>query len=460
MTGGVLRIILANAFLLISNVLINFLMPRYLNVESYSILRTFSLYTTYIGITHLGYVDGVYIKYGGCSLDRIDKQKLNEDLSTLRIFQFAALVLVSVIAVILKDRVLFVFAIVSLPRNMTSFFKMLFQATGTFEKYSKLLNFSTLLTFVVNIVLLMVIRTDEANLYLTGYIAIDVFIWALMEKYAKKFLGKTKLFFFNWKVWISNVSQGIFIMAGNLSSFILVGMDRWCVKFLMDTQSFAEYSFAASIENMINLFTTPLSLTLYSYLCIDRTKKEIQVVKNFLLLWGGFILALFYPIKGFVLDFIPGYKLALKVIIFLIPAQYIGLLVKGIYINLYKAKAKQTTYFKKLNIILVLAFLLNMLLFGIIKRMEAFAVATLISTIFWLILSILDFDYIKFEKKEIVFLIATNMMFIIYGLHLTWLWGAIMYLITYLILSVILIRKGLGDVLAICKNVIRNKLFK
>ena len=48
-----------------------FFLPKYLSVESYADYKIFILYISYVGILHLGYVDGVYIKYGGKAIDAI-----------------------------------------------------------------------------------------------------------------------------------------------------------------------------------------------------------------------------------------------------------------------------------------------------------------------------------------------------------------------------------------------------
>ena len=41
------------------------MLPKYLSIETYAGLKTFLLYTSYVGILHFGYVDGIYIRYGG-----------------------------------------------------------------------------------------------------------------------------------------------------------------------------------------------------------------------------------------------------------------------------------------------------------------------------------------------------------------------------------------------------------
>ena len=52
----------------------------------------------------------------------------------------------------------------------------------------------------------------------------------------------------------------------------LTTMDRWFVKFLLDTYAFAQYSFAVSVESFLNLAITPVTTTLYNYFCQENNK--------------------------------------------------------------------------------------------------------------------------------------------------------------------------------------------
>ena len=39
--------------------------PEIEKIESYSYIKTYALYISYAGFFHLGYNDGMYLKYGG-----------------------------------------------------------------------------------------------------------------------------------------------------------------------------------------------------------------------------------------------------------------------------------------------------------------------------------------------------------------------------------------------------------
>lgn len=76
---GILQVILANVVNLIISVGNGFLLPKFLSVESYAALKTFLLYTSYIGVLHFGYVDGIYMKYGGREISAINIEEFTNE---------------------------------------------------------------------------------------------------------------------------------------------------------------------------------------------------------------------------------------------------------------------------------------------------------------------------------------------------------------------------------------------
>ena len=51
---------------------------------------------------------------------------------------------------------------------MSNYFKFLYQATGEFDLYGKAMNLTTISTFVLNMVLLLFLRTDSVFLVHCG----------------------------------------------------------------------------------------------------------------------------------------------------------------------------------------------------------------------------------------------------------------------------------------------------
>lgn len=119
---------------------------------------------------------------------------------------------------------------------------------------------------------------------------------------------------FDVKYFSENIRSGILLMLGNFSSIILTGMDRWFIKFLMDTVAFAEYSFAVSIENFINFAVTPVSTTLYNYFCGSVTNQQIKQVRNLVSVFSAFLITAAFPAKFILETYLNKYIAAADVI--------------------------------------------------------------------------------------------------------------------------------------------------
>lgn len=61
---GLVLVFIANAINLCISLINGFVLPKYLSVETYADIKTYQLYSNYIGVLALGYCDGLYLKYG------------------------------------------------------------------------------------------------------------------------------------------------------------------------------------------------------------------------------------------------------------------------------------------------------------------------------------------------------------------------------------------------------------
>ena len=88
-------------------------------------------------------------------------------------------------------------------------------------------------------------------------------------------------------------------MVGDFVSKFFSSLDRWFVKTLMDTYNFAMYSFAVSMENLVNTFMTPVTVSMYNYFCKGHNRDDIMRIKNAALIYGFVIIAGAYLRNGF-----------------------------------------------------------------------------------------------------------------------------------------------------------------
>lgn len=453
---GIFFVFIANVINMVISILTNFLLPKYLSVETYSYIKTYQLYIGMIGIMHLGYVDGMFLKYGGKEIKHLEMKDLNLNVSTFRIFQTIVTIAALVLAFFINNEYVYIIVSLSiLPLNMSAYFKSLYQSIGEFERYSRLMNATTTTTLLANLILLFGFKVNRYQIYLTVYLIINLVIWGVLEKYfVKSCRYRFKIIIFSFKELAVNIREGILLMLGNFVNSLLTSMDRWFVKALLNTVAFAQYSFACSMETMINVAVTPITVTLYNYFCKNPTKENVIKVRNSLIVIATGLISCAFPAKFILEIYLVEYIESTNVLFCLFGAQIFFVVIKSVYVNLYKAFRQQRKYFIKLVSIIIIGFALNVLCFQILHTKEAFAIGTLISAFIWFIFSVNDFRQYTLKVKQMVYMGICLVTFLICGYTMEAIFGFIVYVAIALFMTLLLMRKELIYILSYIKGLL------
>lgn len=68
LSTGMLVVLVANIFNLSLSLIRSFLLPKYLSIPAYADIKTYQLYLSYSSLLTFGYIDGMYLRYGGVDL--------------------------------------------------------------------------------------------------------------------------------------------------------------------------------------------------------------------------------------------------------------------------------------------------------------------------------------------------------------------------------------------------------
>lgn len=439
---GMIIVLIANIISMIFNFLINFLQPKYLSVDSYASIKTFVLYLSVIGVFHLGYSDGTYLRYGGKEKENLDKIELGLNISTLRVLQFAIALIVLSVGMLINDNIVVVSACMLLPYNMVMHYRLFYQAVGDFKQYGKVMNWSTALIFIGNLILIFILKIDNFIWYLILQVIVYIALWAFLEYDIRNTLGVgAKLFSFSFHELLQNIKFGFLIMIGNFSSIFLTTIDRWFVKYLLYSVEFAQYSFAVSMEGFLNVAVSPFTITLYNYFCNERRTQKIKQMHNVILVFSVTVVATAFPFKFIVEKWLINYIDAMDVLFILFASQMFFIIIKSIYVNLYKARKQQRKYFIKLITVLISGAVFNSICYFLMRNKEAMAVGTLLSAVLWFILCQTDYSDIRYDYKHFSYLILEIMLFMVCGLFLSSILGFVIYVIGTIILSLSLVPK-------------------
>ncbi len=452
---NILRIFSANFLTMISGILIGFVVPAVLSVDSYAYLKTYTFYISYIGFLHLGFVDGMYIKYGGKELLDLDKSEFKLEHRIFILFQIIITIICLGISFFKKDVILFLFSLSIIPINTFAFFSLFYQSVGEFKKYANITYVYTIIYLFLNVLLAIVFRSKNYILYcITSIIANGIVFIYLELKYIVQFKDvKAK---YDSKVW-NNIKVGFFILLGNLSVMMFYAIDRWFIKLFYKVNDFAYYSFAISMLNIINLLISSISIAFYNYLSKDENVEKIKKLKDYFLILGVFASLGYFVFAGIVNIILKKYIPSLNIIAVSFAAYPYMIVINALYVNLYKARKDEKRYFKVVVMMVLISVVYNTIAMLLDKNPVAIAIATTISFITWYLYSSRDFKYLKSTKREIIYLFINTGSFLILSNFFNWTLGGILYFIITVISTLIIFKK---DVIEIYYLIIKRKLNK
>lgn len=457
MKKGIIQIFLSNVIFLIFGVLNNFILPKYLSVDSYAMLKTYMLYISYASFLGFGFIEGMFLLYGGKTLEQSREMGFGEKFKTyLGIESFVGLI-VLVLGIINKNWIIILCAFGIFITNVVNYFKNYTMAVAEYKIYSVINSFEKIALFLFNAILIFQIKSDNYTSYICVLLVIGIaesvyFIYKIKQRSPDIFKGKIEIN--QAKI---TMSMGIILLLGNGISSLFIGIDQWFVKILMTNNDFALYSFAVSLERLIALSITPITTVLYNFFCKKRDNDDVSFLHDALVLWGFFILLVVFPLSCFVEVWIPKYVDALKIIAFLFCSESLNGIINGIYVNLYKAKMQQNKFLRQMIVMTLISIILNSLFYFIYNALISIAIATLITKFIWLLWCEIELGVNNYALKGNLTILLLSVTFVMTSYMENWIMGGIIYAISFFLISGIFIRKAFKRVLVEIITLIKNR---
>ena len=432
----IFRVAATNIITLVSNVIIGIILPIYISVAEYGEYRSFLFYASYIGLLHFGFIDAIYLKYGGITKETINKTILKKEHVIFLIYQTIISFSLLLIAVYFENPFFIILSLIILPNNIASFHKLFYQATGQFKKYA----FANIMQAILNmssIICLIFLDFEFALNYIIVTSIVYFMVLLVVEKDFYSFVRGVKA---KGKVNILSYNKiGIFVLIGNICAMLITNIGLWMVQFFFTIEDFAQYAFAVSMMNMILLGLNAVGLTLYNYMAKREDENKIIFIKESLLVIGALAGSAYFVVKLIVNYFLPDYRESLTIIAISFCMIPYLIVINIIVINLYKVQKKQQRYFEVVIKILILSIFLNAFSVIFYKSMQTLTIATLIVMVLWYIYSThVEFPFLKGNKKELVFLMLHAGFFYFSVNYFEWMVGLILYIFGVLISAIVL----------------------
>ena len=380
------------AILLIFGFIQSLIIPKYLSTTDYGYWQLFLLYTTYVGILHLGFLDGILVRWAGKDLE-----VLREEIPTS--FRFILLeqgVIVGILVMIIglidipsKKIALAVLANASIV-NILTFFLFIAQATKRFKLVTAA-NIGRGLLFIVFILLI----------FFSGYFSYFSLILATMATgiiivFLFAFHTRDCLFYHSndrkslFQYGKENIGIGIFVLLGNFTALTFATIDRLTVGSFFSITQFAVYTFAMSMCGLATVFLQAVAQVFFPYLSGSGTKtrtKAYGLLKPTLVIFWAAVLAAYFPFSVWIRYYLPHYADSLPLMAVLLCTIGFSGQINILHANFFKAYRKQRAYFILAGISLIGAGALNLLAVSLFGTLKAVATTAVVSFSLWYLLN-------------------------------------------------------------------------
>lgn len=439
-----------------------FIIPKFLGIDDYAYLKVFTFYVTYVGVAHLGFLDGIYVKYGAYDYDDLPRKKFRGYVRFLIVFQVIealALVLLAFLLIRNENRlniVLFtIFNMIIL--NITNLWMFIHQITKRF----KLFSINTILTkllYVIGCVLLILNGVHGYNGYVILQTIINIIILFIYIYYNKELVfGKAESTKETFKEAKELIGIGFFVMIGNFMSVIILGIDRIFVDRLFTIKDFAIYSFAYTLISLFYILLNSLTMVIYPYLRRakeDTYKSVYETIRISITMLMSVTLCGYFVIKFIVSSFLPQYTESFAILIFLVPTVIYSAQINILIANYYKIMQKTKEYTINNIMALFLSIITNIIAYFIYKDIASIAIATLVSFILWLIYSDLYFKKIIKVRVGRAYILDLSILAIFFfsAYFFKWYNGLVIYIVLLILLLTINNRKDVKKIINMVKK--------
>lgn len=416
---NIISVTLSNILLVIAGVVSSFVLPKVLGVTDYGYYKIFNLYTTYIVFFDIGIANGVYLKYGGYSLEELPKKNMRKYFQILVILQiiFAA-VMITCAFLFLKGNykiIIIDLALYTIVNNIANYFEKVSIMVGDFGPNIKRNLVKSILTILIVFTSYVLIKNNvnikKYQIYTISFIVMyGIIAIQYASIYRNTIFGKLESFNEIKNDFVDIVKMGIVLLFADMISNLILNLDRQFVSLLYSVNVYSVYSFAYSMLKVVIMAVSAIASVLYPTLKrmgVEQMGKSYSLSINIVSILSLGTLLGYYPLAIIVKWWLPAYVDSLPIFMVLFPSIAINSIISIIMINHYKALEKQRVYFMFSVFTLVIAFVTNLISQLVIHEPIGFSIASVITMLIWYIMSdiYLRKEYGILEEKSYLFLI-------------------------------------------------------
>ncbi|MDN3437261.1 hypothetical protein QMA04_04105, partial [Planococcus sp. APC 3900] len=456
----------SNLIALVISTLVIFILPKYLGVEEYGYWQLYIFYSTYVGLSQLGWNDGIYLRYGGIQYDALDKKTFFSQFIMMFGSQtiFGILIWIYTIFFIQdlnKDFIIIIVSISMVILNTRVMLLYILQATNRIKDYARI-TLSDKMIFIILVIIFLFFGIRDFKVIIYSDVIGKFFSLIYAMFLCKEIVfNKVNYFYLTINEMVNNVAAGIKLMFANVAGLLIVGVVRLGIERTWDITTFGKVSLTLSISNLLMVFINAVGIIIFPVLrrtSINNLPSIYMNMKTFLMIPLIGVLVVYYPLKTVLAIWLPQYAESLIYMALLFPiCVFEGKM--ALLINTYLKTLRKEKVILMVNIISLILSIILTLLFTFFYKNIIFAILSIVIVLAVrsVIAEILLSKILKiFILKDLLLELLMVFIFIIASWYLSFWLGLLFYLSFYGI-YIFIKRKDIGETLKYIKRLVRKE---
>ncbi|MBO4594316.1 MAG: oligosaccharide repeat unit polymerase, partial [Clostridia bacterium] len=350
--AGVAISLVVQAISLLANIVINIIVPKFIDKSQYGNWQTFVLYLGYVGLLHFGVLDGIVLRYAQYGYDKLDKKKIRSQFLLLLSILTAIFLIMTGVSVAFTTgvtrNVIIMVGIGVITRNVFTYSSYLCQITNRIRKYA-ILVITQRVAHALFVVVLLLFKVNDYRWYCVSDLFGDVIAVAISFGFNRElFFGSPEKPKEIFREFVKNISAGVLLLMANWSAAFLLSGAQMVVSWRWLEEIFADVALAFKVTSLVLMFVTAISVVLFPSLKRMEEEKLPLVYKNTrqALSFVMYIALLFYfPGKFILSKWLPYYSESLTYLAILMPIVVYSSKVTLLTNNYMKVYRREGTMF-------------------------------------------------------------------------------------------------------------------
>jgi O-antigen/teichoic acid export membrane protein len=431
----------SNLVSLLVSTLVVLIVPKLIGVEEYGYWQLYLFYSSYVGLLHFGWNDGIYLRYGGKEYKELNKGMLFSQFYMLVILQLIIAAIIFIISILFfKDHnrifIVQMTALCMLFVNVRYMLVFILQCTNRIGDYARITMMDSIL-YCCLVMVFLVIGVREFRLMILADLTGKLISLSYAMYCCRDIVFRSiNTFYFSFKETKENINIGIKLMFSNIASKFIIGFVRFGIERSWDMSTFGKVSLTLSVSNLMMLFINAVGIIMFPIL--RRTNEEklpsiYLTMRDFLMVVLLGLLILYYPLKVVLSAWLPQYAESLKYMAFVFPVcVYEGKM--ALLINTYFKTLRKEKLMLEINLrSLVLSLMITLVTTLVLKNLYLAIVSIVILVAFRCALAEIILSKILEISiyKDITLELTITLIFILMGWFVNSSFAAFLYVVAY-----------------------------